>query len=62
MIKNKAFSFFTFGLFLVAIGIISSFFKWEQSAILMAVGLVFELLAGIIYSYNKIKENGKKDK
>lgn len=62
MMKGNAFSFFTFGLFLVVIGIISSFFKWKQSAILMAVGLIFELLAGIIYSYNKIKSNGKKNK
>lgn len=61
--KNRAFTFFTFGLFLVAVGIISSFFGWKQSRILMATGLVFELLAGLIYSWNKIKnnKNGKKN-
>ncbi len=61
--KNKTYSFFTFGLFLVAIGIVSSIFKWQQSNILIAIGLVFELLAGILYSWEKIKgNNGKKDK
>ncbi|MBS9766771.1 MAG: hypothetical protein KGV44_04450 [Flavobacteriaceae bacterium] len=62
--KNKIYSFFTFGLFLVAIGIVSSIiFKWQQSNVLIAVGLVFELLAGILYSWQKIKgNNGKKDK
>lgn len=64
MKKNSAFPFFTFGLFLVAIGIITSFFDWKQSNILMAIGLIFELLAGLIYSWNKIKnnKNDKKDK
>lgn len=62
--KNKINSFFTFGLLLITIGIISSFFKWKQSDILMAIGLVFELFAGLLYAWKKIKENnhGKENK
>ncbi len=60
--KNKAYSFFTFGLFIVTIGIVSNFFGWKQSKILIAIGLVFELLAGVLYSWKKIKSNGKENK
>ncbi len=50
-------STFTFGIFLVIIGIIGKFFKWSQAEILLGLGIVFELLATLIFIWNKIKSN-----
>jgi hypothetical protein len=47
---------FTFGLFLILTGAVSTFFNWSQSNLLMAIGLVFELLATLLYLWNKIKK------
>lgn len=56
MITKKVISFFTFGLFLIIVGAISKFFNWQQSNLLMSIGLLFELLAGLIFIWNKLKK------
>lgn len=49
-------STFTFGILLLVIGIIGKFFKWAQADILMAMGILFELFATLVFIWNKIKE------
>ena len=56
MITKKVISFFTFGLFLIIVGAISKLFNWQQANILMAIGLLFELLASLIFIWNKLKK------
>ena len=58
--NKTAKSAFTFGIFLLLIGIVGQFFKWSQSNILMAMGILFELFATLVFIWNKIKENSKK--
>ena len=57
MKANKIISFFTFGIFLLLIGAISKFFDWSQANLLMAIGLVFELLAALLFVWKKINNN-----
>lgn len=47
--------FFTFGLFLVAVGVIGNFFDWDQANMVLALGLLFELLAAMLYIWKKVK-------
>jgi hypothetical protein len=54
MMSNKVVSFFTFGLFLILAGAISKFFNYSQSNLLMAIGLVFELLAALLFVWKKV--------
>ena len=56
MISKKIISLFTFGIFLLIVGAVSGFFDWKQANILMAIGLLFELLAALLFSWNKIKK------
>lgn len=56
MITKKVISLFTFGIFLLVAGAIARLFDWEQANIIMAIGLLFELLAAILFSWNKIKK------
>ncbi|MFD1292444.1 gliding motility protein GldL [Lutibacter holmesii] len=56
MISKKVISIFTFGVFLLIVGAISKFFNWEQANIIMATGLLFELLAILLFIWNKIKK------
>lgn len=56
MSTKKVISLFTFGIFLILAGAISKFFNWSQSNLLMAIGLVFELLAALLFIWNKIKK------
>lgn len=53
-------STFTFGLLLIIIGIIGKFFKWSQADTIIALGIVFELYATLVFIWNKIKESRKK--
>ena len=46
--SKRIITFFTFGIFLLLVGGITKIFKWSQADLLMAVGLVFELLAGLL--------------
>jgi len=52
--SKRIITFFTFGLFLLVIGGITKIFNWVQADIVMAVGLVFELFAGVLYAWDKI--------
>jgi len=56
MISKKVISFFTFGVFLILAGAISKIFDWEQANMVMAVGLLFELMATLLFIWNKIKK------
>lgn len=57
MISKKVITLFTFGVFLLIVGAISIFFDWgEQGNIIMATGLLFELLAALLFIWNKIKK------
>jgi len=56
MNEKKVISLFTFGIFLLLAGAISKLFNWSQSNLVMAIGLVFELLAGLFFMWNKIKK------
>jgi hypothetical protein len=53
MMTNKVVSFFSFGLFLLLVGAVSKFFNWSQANLVMAIGLVFELLAALLFAWKK---------
>ena len=53
---KKIISIFTFGIFLIIIGAILKIFKWPQATLLLAIGLVFELLAILIFIGQKLKK------
>jgi len=54
MMTNKVVSFFSFGLFLLLVGAVSKFFNWSQANLVMAIGLVFELLAALLFAWKKV--------
>ncbi|UMB54298.1 hypothetical protein MKD41_02180 [Lutibacter sp. A64] len=56
MISKKVISFFTFGVFLIIAGVILKFTKNPQSNLVMAIGLVFELFAALLFIWNKLKK------
>lgn len=56
MISNSIISFFTFGLFLVVVGAITKLFNWSQANLLLALGLVFELFAALLFIWKKLKD------
>ncbi len=55
--NKRIVSFFTFGLFLIIIGAIGRFLQWQQAMTLIAIGLIFETLALILFAWSKIKKN-----
>jgi uncharacterized membrane protein len=57
MITKRLISIVTFGFFLIVVGAVGSFFKWEQANLVMAIGLVFELYAILVYIWNKMKRS-----
>jgi hypothetical protein len=52
---NKVISLFTFGVFLIVAGAILKLTNNPQASLVLAIGLVFELLAGLLFIWNKIK-------
>jgi len=56
MFSKRVISLFTFGIFLILVGAISKFFNWSQSNLLMALGLVFELLAALLFIWDKVRK------
>ncbi|WP_372792638.1 gliding motility protein GldL [Lutibacter sp.] len=56
MITKKVISLFTFGVFLILVGAISKLFNWSQSNLIMAIGLVFEILAALLFIWKKLKQ------
>ena len=57
--SHRIISFFTFGIVLIIIGGIGKIFEWDQSIILIALGLTFESLALILFTWKKIRGNKK---
>jgi hypothetical protein len=56
MISKKAISLFTFGIFLLVVGAILNLFNNPQANLIMAIGLLFELLAALLFIWNKLKK------
>ena len=56
MISKKVISFFTFGVFLIVAGALLKISKNPQANLVMAIGLVFELLAALLFIWNKLKK------
>ena len=54
--SNRVLSFFSFGILLILIGAIGTFFEWEQAMLLIGMGLTMESLALIIFAWNRIKK------
>jgi len=52
-------SAFTFGIFLLLLGIAGKFLKWGQADVILAMGILFELFATLVFIWNKIKETNK---
>jgi len=52
---NKTISFLTFGIFLLISGVILEIVGNPQANLILAIGLVFELLAALIFIWNKLK-------
>ena len=59
MISKKVISFFTFGVFLIIAGAILKIAKKPQASLILAIGLVFETIAILLYAWNKIKKRQK---
>jgi len=56
MITKQVISLFTFGVFLIIAGAITKITNWPQANLLLAIGLVFELLAALLFIWKKIKK------
>ena len=56
MISKNIISIFTFGIFLVIVGAFFKIMKWPQSNLLMAIGMLFELLALLLFIWKKLKK------
>jgi hypothetical protein len=54
-VKKRILSYITFGLLLIALGIIGTFLKWGQARVFLGMGFLFELLAVLIFAWDKIK-------
>jgi len=46
---------FSFGIFLVIVGFIGKMTDWNQADLILSIGLLFELLAAMIFIWQKIK-------
>ena len=53
--NRRVISLFSFGILLIVIGAVGSFFEWPQSMLFIGMGLTLESLALIIFAWNKIK-------
>lgn len=49
-------SLFSFGLILILIGGIGSFFDWNQSMIFIGLGLTLESLSLLIFAWKRLKK------
>lgn len=56
MITKRVVSLFTFGIFLILVGAVSKLFNWSQSNLIMAIGLVFEISAALLFILKKLKK------
>jgi hypothetical protein len=56
MISKKVISFFTFGAFLIIGGAILKISNNPQGSLILATGLIFQLIALLIFIWNKLKK------
>jgi len=49
-------SLFTFGLLLILVGGIGSFFDWDKSMIFIGLGLTLESLALLVFAWKRLKK------
>ncbi len=56
MISKKVISYFSFGVFLLIVGVILMILKKPQANSVMTIGLVFELFAVLLFIWDKIKK------
>ena len=54
--KKQIIPLFSFGIFLVIVGAIGKVMDWSQANIIMSIGLLFELLAAMIFIWQKVKK------
>ncbi|MGB5244570.1 MAG: hypothetical protein WBN28_00180 [Lutimonas sp.] len=56
--KNQKliFSFLSYGVFLILLGLVGLFLKWRNATIFMGLGFVFELMALILFAWKKLKK------
>lgn len=54
--QKHIFSLFTFGLLLILIGAVGSFFDWSQSMIFLGMGLTMESLALLLFAWKRLKK------
>ncbi|MFD1315453.1 hypothetical protein [Namhaeicola litoreus] len=57
--KNQKliFSFLSYGVFLIIIGLLGYFFEWRNATIFLGLGFVFELMALILFAWKKVRKN-----
>lgn len=53
---KRIISIFTFGVFLILVGALAKVMKWPQANLLLAIGLIFELFAALLFIWKKIKK------
>ncbi|MDP6921664.1 MAG: gliding motility protein GldL [Lutibacter sp.] len=53
----KIIRLFTFGLFLIVFGAILQFFDFPQAMLILSIGGVFELLAILLFVWNKLRKS-----
>jgi len=49
-------SLFTFGLLLILVGGVGSFFDWDKSMIFIGLGLTLESLALLIFAWKRLRK------
>ena len=54
--QRNVLSFFTFGILLILIGGVGTFFEWDQSMIFIGLGLTFESLALLLFAWKRLKK------
>lgn len=54
--SNKILSLFSFGIVLIAVGGIGTFFDWNQSMVFIGLGLTFESLAILVFAWERLRK------
>jgi hypothetical protein len=53
--NRKVLSLFSFGLVLITIGGIGTFFAWDKAMVFIGLGLTLESLALLLFAWKRIK-------
>jgi Kef-type K+ transport system membrane component KefB len=54
--SQRLISLFTFGILLILIGAVGSFYDWSQSNLFIGMGLTMESLALVLFAWNRIRK------